>query len=177
MLPADFRSLETWLVSELARRKKTLSTAESCTGGALASQITNAPGSSAIFGFGFVTYANAAKQQLGVSENLLREHGAVSAPVAEALASHALQISGSDYALATTGIAGPSGGSEDKPVGTVFIALASQGGSAVVEKYRFNTDRQSFKHLVVQTALNLLRKTLLQDPHPSASPSVHTVAV
>ncbi|RFC46060.1 MAG: nicotinamide-nucleotide amidase [Verrucomicrobia bacterium] len=164
MLPEDSRSLETWLVQELTRRNETLSTAESCTGGALASQITNAPGSSAIFGFGFVTYANTAKQHLGVPAQLLREHGAVSAAVAEALAQNALRIAGADYALSTTGIAGPSGGSDDKPVGTVFIALACKGGGVIVEKHRFNTERQTFKHLVVQTALNLLRKTLLCAP-------------
>ncbi len=163
VLPEETRSLETWLVSELTRRNQTLATAESCTGGALANQITNAPGSSAVFGYGFVTYANSAKTQLGVPKDLLDAHGAVSAPVAEALATHALRASGADYALATTGIAGPSGGSEEKPVGTVFVAIALKTGGVSVEKYRFNTERQTFKSLVVQSALNLLRKTLLAD--------------
>jgi nicotinamide-nucleotide amidase len=162
LLPEQSRSLEEWLVSELTLRGKTLATAESCTGGALASQITNTPGSSAIFECGFVTYANTAKVQLGVPDELLKEHGAVSQQVAEALATHALRASGADYALATTGIAGPGGGTEEKPVGTVYIALAKKEGSVLVDKKLFNTDRQTFKHLVVQHALVMLRKSLFE---------------
>jgi nicotinamide-nucleotide amidase len=161
VLPQDSKTLEAWLVSELTRRQKTIATAESCTGGALAHQITNAPGSSAVFGYGFVTYANAAKERLGVSKELLAEHGAVSQPVAEALAHAALHASGADYALATTGIAGPGGGSQEKPVGTVYIALGRKNGPVTVQKHCFKSDRGTFKYLVVQTALNLLRQSLL----------------
>jgi nicotinamide-nucleotide amidase len=162
VLPEDFRTLEDWIVAELTRRNKTLATAESCTGGALANQITNAPGSSAVFGYGFITYANAAKQDLGVDEDLIKRHGAVSQPVAEALAEKALRRANADYALATTGIAGPAGGSEDKPVGTVYIALAQRDGSTAVEKRLFTTDRHTFKHLVVQHALSMLRRSMLE---------------
>ena len=174
VLPENARNIETWLVAELSRKKQTLATAESCTGGALANQITNVPGSSAVFGFGFVTYANEAKAKLGVPESLLLAHGAVSAAVAEALAQSALRSADSDYALSTTGIAGPSGGSAEKPTGTVYIALARKDSPTFVEKHRFNTERQTFKHLVVQTALNMLRKALLAtsaNPETSLSDS------
>ncbi len=162
VLPESSRTLEDWLVSELTRRKQTIATAESCTGGALANQITNAPGSSGVFGYGFVTYANTAKEYIGVPKPLLEEHGAVSAAVAEALALQALKLSGADYSLATTGIAGPAGGSEQKPVGTVYIALAQRDGSVTVDHRRFTSDRQTFKQLAVQHALVMLRKALLQ---------------
>ena len=161
VLPKNSSTLEDWLVTELSRRKKTLATAESCTGGALANQITNVSGSSSVFGYGFVTYANAAKELLGVSKHLLETHGAVSQPVAEALALHALQTANADYALATTGIAGPAGGSDEKPLGTVYIALAKKSAAVTVEKHCFSSDRLTFKHLVVQHAMNLLRRELL----------------
>jgi nicotinamide-nucleotide amidase len=161
MLPKDTRSLEQWLVETLTQRGQTLATAESCTGGALACRITDVPGSSAIFGHGFVTYANTAKIELGVPSQLLETHGAVSAPVAEALARNAKRLSGADFALSTTGIAGPGGGSDEKPVGIVFIALVLPDGSVVVEKYRYQTDRQVFKQLTTQAAFNLLRRSIL----------------
>jgi nicotinamide-nucleotide amidase len=161
VLPKDSSTLEDWLVAELARRGKTLATAESCSGGALANQITNVSGSSSVFGYGFVTYANAAKELLGVPRHLLETHGAVSQPVAEALALHALQAANADYALATTGIAGPTGGSDEKPLGTVYIALAKRSAGVTVEKHRFASDRLTFKHLVVQHAMTLLRRELL----------------
>lgn len=164
VLPASSRTLEDWLVAELSRRKKTLATAESCTGGALANQITNAPGSSAVFGYGFVTYANAAKEYLGVPRPILEAHGAVSHGAAEALAVQALKVSGADYALATTGIAGPAGGTDQKPVGTVFIALAQKDATTIIEQRRYNSDRQTFKQLVVQHALGMLRRAMLQTP-------------
>jgi len=172
VLPENVRNLETWLVAELTLKKQTLATVESCTGGALANQITNVPGSSAVFGTGFVTYANEAKAKLGVPESLLLAHGAVSAPVAEALAQSALRAADADYALSTTGIAGPSGGTEEKPTGTVYIALARKSRPTIVEKHRFHTERQTFKHLVVQTSMNMLRKALLEPetvPLPASS--------
>ena len=161
MLPRDTRSLEHWLVETLQQRGLTLATAESCTGGSLAGKITDVPGSSSVFGYGFVTYANAAKVALGVPAELLEAHGAVSEPVARALALCAQQVAGADYALATTGIAGPTGGSEEKPVGTVFIALALPDKTVLVEKFRYQSDRQIFKQLTTQSAFNLLRKQLL----------------
>lgn len=120
------------------------------------------PGASAVFKAGYVTYENEAKvRALGVDGELIRQRGAVSEPVAKAMAKGALQRSGATFALSTTGIAGPDGGTNEKPVGTVFIALAS---SAVVEAKRryFPEDRETFKQLVTQHALDLLRQTLLR---------------
>jgi nicotinamide-nucleotide amidase len=157
----DQRSLEKVIVDTLTSSGKTLATAESCTGGAIAHRITNVPGASAVFLGGFVTYANEVKAKvLGVSTGDLEKHGAVSEPVAAAMAVGAIAASGSEYAISTTGIAGPGGGSEEKPVGTVFIAVAERGGETRVEKHFFSTDRERFKELTSQTALDLLRRTL-----------------
>jgi nicotinamide-nucleotide amidase len=157
----DERSLEEVLVATLTQRSETLAIAESCTGGAIAHRITNVPGSSAVFLQGFVTYANEAKTRaLGVSPKLLQEHGAVSEAVARAMAEGARNGSGADYSIATTGVAGPSGGTEQKPVGTVFIAVASRRHETVVAKLFFPTDRLRFKELASQMALNLLRKRI-----------------
>jgi nicotinamide-nucleotide amidase len=152
------RSLEEVIVASLAAAAETLAIAESCTGGWIANRITNVPGASAVFLQGFVTYANEAKvRSLGVPPAMLEQHGAVSEPVAKAMAEGARTVSGADYAISTTGIAGPGGGSEEKPVGTVFVALASAHRETVTEKLFFPTDRQRFKELVSQMALNLLR--------------------
>jgi nicotinamide-nucleotide amidase len=157
----DSRTLEKVVVDLLTERGETLATAESCTGGALAHRITNVPGASAIFLAGFVTYANEAKTAaLGVDAALIREHGAVSHEVASAMAAGALAKSGAAYALSTTGIAGPGGGTPEKPVGTVFLGLASRGVEPKVERHRFATDRETFKHMATQTALDLLRRAL-----------------
>ncbi len=157
----DQRTLEKVLVDLLTERGETLAIAESCTGGFLAHRITNVAGASAVFLEGFVTYANAAKERaLGINAELLTTHGAVSEAVARAMAEGARRVSGADHALATTGIAGPGGGSEEKPVGTVFIALATKLGATEVERHRFPTDRENFKHHATQTALNLLRRRL-----------------
>lgn len=164
ILPEEMRSLEHFLVTELAGRKLRLATVESCTGGALANRVTHVPGSSAVFGYGYVTYANEAKQELGVPAALLEQHGAVSSQVAESLALNAQRRSQADYALATTGIAGPSGGSEQKPTGTVYIALAEPGGTVQIEHHVLQTDRLSFKNLVTQAALNMLRRALEKAP-------------
>ena len=134
--------------------------AESCTGGFLAHRLTNVPGSSEVFLAGYVTYSNEAKSAtLGVDPALIAEHGAVSEPVARAMAEGARAKSGATFALATTGIAGPGGGSEAKPVGTAFVALAG-GGETVVRHLFFPTDRETFKQLATQMALNLLRERL-----------------
>ncbi|MBI3876494.1 MAG: competence/damage-inducible protein A, partial [Verrucomicrobia bacterium] len=117
-------SPESILVQTLTERKQTLALAESCTGGHIANRITNVPGASAVLLAGFVTYSNAAKQSaLGVRAETLAAHGAVSEPVAREMAEGARARTGADFALGVTGIAGPTGGSEAKPVGTVFIAL------------------------------------------------------
>ncbi len=162
IITRDQRTLEKVVVDLLTERTETLALAESCTGGFLAHRITNVAGASAVFLEGFVTYANAAKERsLGVDPTLIATHGAVSEEVARAMAEDARRITGADHALATTGIAGPGGGSEAKPVGTVFIALATKLGSPIVERHRFPSDRENFKHHTTQTALNILRRRLL----------------
>jgi len=155
--------LENWVVEALRQMGKTVAFAESCTGGLLAHRLTNVPGASEVFREGYVVYSNEAKEHLlGVPFDLLRLHGAVSADVAAAMAQGALQSSNSDYALAVTGIAGPGGGSIEKPVGTVFIALAQAGAGTVVEKHFFPVEREVFKLLVSQSGFDLLRKALLE---------------
>ncbi len=157
----DGEDLEEVLVKLLAARKATLAVAESCTGGLVAHRITNVPGASDVFVAGYVTYANSTKIDiLSVDPKLIEKHGAVSEPVARAMAEGARARAGSTYALATTGIAGPSGGTEEKPVGTVHIALASANSDTVAKKFFFPTDREMFKQLASQTALDLLRTTL-----------------
>ena len=153
-------NLEEVLVKLLTGKKETLAAAESSTGGLLANRITNVPGSSEVFLAGYVTYANAAKTDiLRIDPRLIEQDGAVSEPVARAMAEGARGRAGSTYALATTGIAGPSGGSPEKPVGTVYIALASDS-ETIVRKFFFPTDRETFKDLVAQTAFDLLRRKL-----------------
>jgi nicotinamide-nucleotide amidase len=153
-------NLEEVLVKLLAEKKETLAAAESCTGGLLAHRMTNVPGASDVFRAGYVTYANAAKIDiLDIDPGLIDQHGAVSEPVARAMADGARARARSSYALATTGIAGPSGGSPEKPIGTVYIALASDS-ETMARKFYFPTDRETFKDLVAQTALDLLRRKL-----------------
>lgn len=156
-------TLEQVVVRLLAEHGATIATAESCTGGFLAHRITNVPGASAVFAAGNVTYANAAKTAaLSVDPSLLAEHGAVSEAVARAMALGARQSAQSSFALSTTGIAGPDGGSDEKPVGTVFIGLASENGEVEVHRRNFQSDRETFKQLATQTALDLLRQRLLR---------------
>ena len=164
--PAIFSSdggdLEDAVVKLLTARRQTLAVAESCTGGYLAHRITNVPGASAVLLAGYVTYSNEAKlAMLGVDPRLISEHGAVSEPVARAMAEGARTNGQANLALATTGIAGPSGGTEEKPVGTVFIALAAEGQLTKVERRFFPDDRPTFKELTTQTALEMLRRRLL----------------
>ena len=154
-------TLETTLVRMLTERGKTVALAESCTGGMLAHRLTNVPGASAVLRCGLVTYSNEAKSNfLGVSAAALDEHGAVSEAVARQMAEGARRKCGVDYALSVTGIAGPGGGSEAKPVGTVFMALADEKGT-VAEKHFNPFDRETFKYVASQQAMDLLRRTLL----------------
>jgi len=139
----------------------TLSVAESCTGGLVAQRLTEVPGSSKYFIEGVVTYANEAKTRvLGVEPILLLEHGAVSAPVAEAMAEGIRSRAETDFGLSITGVAGPSGGTEEKPVGTVFIALASEVGTEH-RKLKLPGDRQLIRWRASQAALDLLRRRLI----------------
>ncbi len=170
-------NLEEAVVGTLHEKECTLAVAESCTGGRLADRITNVPGSSAVFLAGYVTYANEAKENtLGVPRELLEAHGAVSEPVAAAMAEGARRTAGSRLALSTTGIAGPGGGSDAKPQGTVFIALAAEGHPTVVRRCYFPLERSTFKHMATSAALDLLRRHLaglpLEPGTGSALPSL-----
>lgn len=156
----DQDRLEDVIVRELNRRGQTLAVAESCTGGFLAHRLTNVPGASAVFLAGHCTYSNAAKQSiLGVKGESLAAHGAVSEVVVREMAEGARAKHGADYALATTGIAGPTGGTDEKPVGTVFIALAAGGVTHVLNPCN-RCDRETFKFVSTQQALGLLWKAL-----------------
>ncbi len=157
----DSVKLEESAVATLTARHQTIATAESCTGGLLAHRITNIPGASAVLVAGYVTYSNEAKSvDLGVNPFLIETHGAVSAETAAAMAEGALRRSGADWALSTTGVAGPGGGTPLKPVGTVYIALAHRGSPTRVESHHFNRDRETFKNLATHAAFDLLRRAL-----------------
>ena len=154
-------TLEGAVVRLLTERRQTLVVAESCTGGRLASRITDVPGASAVFLGGVVTYSNELKQRLlGVQPETLATAGAVSEATARQMAAGARTRNGADYALAVTGIAGPGGGTPAKPVGTVFIALASAQATAVIAPLN-PYDRETFKSVTTQQALELLRQELL----------------
>jgi nicotinamide-nucleotide amidase len=161
LVTTEEKELEEIVVERLAEKGLTAAVAESCTGGLLANRITNVPGSSAVFLEGNVTYSNAAKTRtLGVPSELIMGFGAVSEEVARAMAEGTLERTGAHYALSTTGVAGPGGGSSEKPIGTVYVALASRGGATQVDKLFFPTDRKSFKQIVTQHALDMLRRSL-----------------
>jgi nicotinamide-nucleotide amidase len=141
-----------------------LATAESCTGGLLAKRITDTPGSSRYFERGFVTYSNASKVELlGVRAADLETHGAVSAPVAEQMAAGACRRAGVEVGVGITGIAGPDGGSEEKPAGTVFVAVFSPRGAGV-RRHRFAGTRSAVRERSAQAALDLVRRQLLGLP-------------
>lgn len=145
----------------LSGRGWSLAVAESCTGGLIAHTVTNVPGSSTYFDRGFVTYSNEAKTALlGVPAGLLEQAGAVSDEVARAMAEGARSRAGTAVALAVTGIAGPTGGTPEKPVGLVYVALACQGGETLSEEHRFSGDRLSVKEATCRAALELLRRYL-----------------
>jgi nicotinamide-nucleotide amidase len=157
----DDETLEKVIVDELTKRNQTVSTAESCTGGLLAERITSIAGSSTVFRTGIVAYADQTKQRLlQVPTDLLQEFGAVSSQVAEAMAVGARAADGSDFGLSTTGIAGPSGGSADKPVGLVYIAVAGPEGVRV-DTYNFTGRRADIQRRAAHTALANLREAIL----------------
>ena len=158
-------SLEAVIVRLLTERQATLALAESCTGGGIANRVTDVPGASAVLLAGLVTYSNAAKEKfLGVQAETLAAHGAVSEPVAREMAEGARRQTQADYALSVTGIAGPGGGTPEKPVGTVFIGLAGPTGT-VVERNFNSFDRETFKQVTAQQALELLRRTIMANPN------------
>jgi nicotinamide-nucleotide amidase len=153
--------IEAVVLGLLNGRRQTLALAESCTGGAIANRVTNVPGASSVFPGGVVAYSNEAKQKfLGVRAETLKQHGAVSEAVACEMAEGARKKFGADFAIAVTGIAGPGGGTKDKPVGTVFIALAGEFG-AMVERKLNACEREAFKQLTAQQALEMLRRRLI----------------
>ncbi|PSG98118.1 CinA family protein [Thermoplasmatales archaeon SW_10_69_26] len=135
----------TRVVETLSDEGSTLALAESCTGGLAASMVTDVPGASAIFDRGFVTYSNQAKvEELGVKVDVIEDDGAVAAAVAEAMAEGARGAADADWAAATTGILGPTGGSEAKPEGTVYVGVAGPGGTSV-QRYGFDGERREVK--------------------------------
>lgn len=138
-----------------------LATAESCTGGLIAAALTAIPGSSDVVERGFVTYSNQAKTELvGVSEAMIAAHGAVSEPVARAMAEGAVAHSRADIAVAVTGVAGPGGGTEAKPVGLVWFGLARRNRATVTEDHIFPGDRTAIRAATVEHAFSLIRAAL-----------------
>jgi nicotinamide-nucleotide amidase len=158
------RKLEEVVAELLRDGKRTIAVAESLTGGLIASRLTDVPGSSAYLLEGVVAYANDAKvRALGVSAESLAQHGAVSEPVARQMAEGARNCAGADIGLATTGVAGPDGGSPEKPVGTLWLALAD-GAGTIAHRYQLMTDRARNKELASQLALDWIRRRLLGLP-------------
>jgi nicotinamide-nucleotide amidase len=158
----DGESLESVVIHRLLEKKIHLATAESCTGGCLSNRLTAIPGCSEIYRGGWITYSNEMKSlQLGVDPHLIEVHGAVSEPVAKAMAEGALSRGNAGIAVSITGIAGPGGGSPEKPVGTVFIGLASKAGPTVVNRFHHAYERETFKFMASHSALNMIRMELL----------------
>jgi nicotinamide-nucleotide amidase len=154
-------SLEMVIGQLLRKQRAKVATAESCTGGLVAARLTDRGGSSDFFVAGYVTYTEAQKRDiLGVPQALIEHHTAVSEPVAAAMAEGARQRSGATYGVSTTGYAGPDGGTDFNPVGTVFLGVAGPNGTKVV-RVRYGADRHRIRTLATQAALDLLRRTLL----------------
>jgi len=154
-------TMETVVGRLLTQNKFTLAVAESCTGGLLAHKLTKVPGSSGYFLGGITSYANSMKQSfLGISEEMLRKHGAVSPEVARTMAESIRQSTGAGVSLSVTGIAGPGGGSEQKPVGTVYIGMAMPAATTIAH-YLFDGSREQIRELTAMTALDKLRRYLL----------------
>jgi len=153
----SIRKLAAAVVSEMTATGRAVSTAESCTGGWIAKAITDIPGSSAVFHYGVVSYSNGAKEQiLGVKLDTLERYGSVSEAVVREMADGAVKLSGADIAVAVSGIAGPDGGSPQKPVGTVWFAWAvREGGRIRIDTHheRFDGDRDLVRELTVAHAL------------------------
>ncbi len=160
--PHRIWSLAQQIIDKAGAEGLLLAAAESCTGGMIAAALTDVPGASAVFDRGFVTYSNEAKaEMLGVSAATIERYGAVSQPVARAMAKGALAASRADIAVATTGIAGPSGGSERKPVGLVWFALATRIGVIRAERRVFSSGDRNFVRLrATETALMLALRAI-----------------
>ncbi len=159
----DSETIESALARLLKERGATLALAESCTGGLLAKRLTDMAGSSAYFKEGLVTYSNESKERLlGVPHDLLVEHGAVSEPVAMAMAEGTRKLSGADYALSVTGVAGPDGGTDEKPVGLVYVGLSGEGGTTVekLDLSAWRRSREAIRERTANRAFDLLRRHL-----------------
>jgi nicotinamide-nucleotide amidase len=162
MIDDELRGAAANLLGLLRARRLKLVTAESCTGGLVAAALTEIPGSSEVLERGFVTYSNAAKESdLGVNSTTLRRYGAVSSETAEAMARGALDASPADLSVAITGIAGPTGGSAEKPVGLVYFAAARRDGAVQRREIRFgDIGRSEVRRRSALTAIALLREIL-----------------
>ena len=153
----ELTALASRLVARMNAAGLQVATAESCTGGWIAKALTDVPGSSGCFAYGLVSYSNEAKQSLlGVSGETLEQFGAVSEQVVREMVQGALKLSGADIAVAVSGIAGPDGGSVDKPVGTVWFAWATRSGEAQVKRCLFDGDRKAVRAATVALALEKL---------------------
>lgn len=161
---AEERQVEARIGKVLRDRDQTLATAESCTGGLIASLVTDVAGASDCFDRGFVTYSPAAKaEMLGVDETALRDAGPVSGPVARQMAAGALERAGTTWAVATTGVAGPSGGDAETPVGTVFVAVAGPGlDEPEVRRHELPGERRRVKEAMARQALEDLLEHLVR---------------
>lgn len=159
MFDEELQALAAMVVRDFAKANKKLATAESCTGGLIGGCVTSASGSSAVFDRGFLTYSNQAKiELLNVDPETIEQHGAVSAECASQMATGALEAANVDAAVAVTGIAGPGGGSKEKPVGLVFIAIATnEDEGAFVEQFEFgDIGREEVRHATIKEALEML---------------------
>lgn len=160
-LPTDICEKANAILAACKKHGTKLATVESCTGGLLSATLTELPGSSTMFTHGFVTYSNEAKNEMvGVELKLLGQHGAVSEPVARAMAEGALRRSRTDIAVAITGIAGPGGGTEKKPVGTVHFACAATGKPTIHSNKLFEGDRGTIRLAAVNHALDMILEAL-----------------
>ncbi|WP_338723706.1 CinA family protein [Devosia sp. XK-2] len=153
------------IIELLTERNQTLVTAESCTGGLIASALTDIPGASAAIYGGYVTYANSAKSRMiQVQPRLIGDYGAVSNQVARAMADGARNTARVDYAVAATGIAGPDGGTDKKPVGLVYVAVSSELATVVIEHRFGDLGRDAIRKATVEAALDLVLQVLTSDP-------------
>ncbi|MFC3705808.1 CinA family protein [Devosia honganensis] len=153
------------VIDILAERNQTIVTAESCTGGLIAATLTDIPGASAALYGGFVTYANAAKSRMiHVQPRLINDYGAVSNQVARAMADGARNTVHADFAVAATGIAGPDGGSDKKPVGLVYVAVSSSLATVVIEHRFGDLGRDGIRKATVEAALDLVLQVVTSDP-------------
>ena len=165
-MPEDpvLHELARTLVGELNRKKRAVATAESCTGGWIAKALTDVPGSSGCFGYGIVSYSNGAKESLlGVSSRTLAEYGSVSEPVVREMAEGTLRLSGADISVAVSGVAGPDGGSDEKPVGTVWFAWSVRGPGGIAtdtDLRRFVGNRESIRMQTVIHGLDGVQRHL-----------------